>query len=147
MVVTVKKWALSWPVFIVSIAWLWVFSIGDIAAKTQGRLFPVVTPFVVNTVEEFDLEGQRAVRLSGTAYKLRACAYGGVTWLITTHGTQGTVRAYFQDKPQGRELGLQTWSALIVGVSASRLDLTHAKVHHTCGLFPVDTPFYVGRAL
>jgi hypothetical protein len=107
-------------------------------------MLPVVSVLTVDSVVAIDLEGQAAVKLSGSALKIRECDFNGLTWSISGRKTTGTVRAYFRDAPQGREEGVQYWSAIIVGVTEDRLSMTRAEVHHTCNGLPVNSLFFEG---
>jgi hypothetical protein len=144
VVVIMKRFSMSWPAIALAILWLWVFSHGINAAKLQGRIFPVISKLTVESVTPTTIGGQSAVRISGTAIKFRECNYDGISWSIGSNNTQGVVRAFFEDKAVGRQLGLQRWNALIVGITPERLELTSALVHHRCDGFPVHSKFFGG---
>jgi len=140
----IRRVYMSWFAMLLAVGWLWIFSQGDISAKIHGIAFPVVSNLVVESITPTALEGQPAVKLSGTAVKFRECDFNGMTWLIEGAKSSGTVRAFFRDAPQGRAEGVQHWSAIIVGVTADRLSLTSSVVHHTCNGFPVNSVFFKG---
>ena len=144
MVSLLKRAAMSWTGIVLAIGWIWIFSQGAVSARIHGYLVPVVSILSVESITPIDLEGQLAVRISGSAVKLRECDFNGLTWSIDGEKTRGTVRAFFRDAPQGRPEGLQHWSAIIVGVTEERLSLTRAEVHHTCNGLPVNSLFFEG---
>ena len=140
----IRRVYMSWFAMLLAVGWLWIFSQGDISAKIHGIAFPVVSNLVVESITPIALEGQPAVKLSGSATKFRECDFNGITWSIDGVKTSGTVRAFFRDAPQGRSEGVQHWSAIIVGVTVDRLSLTSSVVHHTCNGFPVNSTFFKG---
>lgn len=140
----IKRVYMSWFSIILAVGWLWIFSQGSTSAGIYGLSFPVVSILKVESITPISLEGQPAVKLSGSATKFRECDFNGLTWSIDGVKTSGTVRAFFRDAPQGRAEGLQHWSAIIVGVTAERLAQTRSVVHHTCNGMPVDSVFFEG---
>ncbi len=140
----IKQVYLSWFAVLLAVGWLWIFSQGDVSAKIHGFVFPVVSNLDVESITPTDIEGQPAVKLSGSAVKYRECDFNGITWSIDGVKSSGTVRAFFRDAPQGRAEGVQHWSAIIVGVTVDRLSLTSSVVHHTCNGLPVNSVFFKG---
>ena len=142
----VKRVYMSWFAVLLAIGWLWIFSQGDVSAKIHGLALPVVSNLEIESITPTDIEGQPAVKLSGSAVKYRECDFNGITWSIDGVTNSGTVRSFFRDAPQGRDGGIQHWSAIVVGVTVDRLPLTSSVVHHTCSGLPVNSIFFKGVA-
>lgn len=140
--------ALSWTAFFIYIGWLGLFIQTDIAASLHGNVHPVITKLRIASMEETEFLGLPATRIKGDAIKHRSCGLERVNWYL--HDNSGLVvpiKHYFEDEPQTRDVGLQEWEGIVIGIDVSKMDMVSATVKHSCGNFPVISQFYLGEGL
>lgn len=144
----------SWPAFIASLAVMYVVSQTDTAARLHGAMFPVVTPFQVTSIRPSEIPGaagemgRPASILSGYAtIEREECDYVGLRWQLNGNQKSVDVTAFFSDPASVRTNGVQEWKALVVGVTPKQLGNTTAYAKHTCGMFPVSSPFYLPKEM
>lgn len=135
----------SWFVFLLLWVWILAFAQTDASARLLGKVFPVVSPLHIDSVEETMDRGIPSTRISGTSLKIRNCSPVDMRWFIRDRGLEAPVPSYFQDPPRVRRAGIQTWHGLIVGVPPSRLSEVRAEVTHLCGAVTVTSEFYTPR--
>lgn len=114
----------------------------------EGTLWPAVDPRL--TIASTTPVGAYETQLSGTATKVRACAYvpGSLRWYWGAPGEPSTsVPATFRDPPQKRARGVTEWSAIVVGLPADAvIRNSYATVEHKCHpLWRTVTLFYQAR--
>lgn len=139
----------SWIAVFASIAVMLIVSRTEMAAELHGRINPVVTPITVTSITPTyryvsdDTPMMPSSVIAGEAVILRECDNPHVTWEL-----QGVTKTYdldvtLGDSPKDRGLGPTKWEAIVVGIEPERLYQTEGYARHTCGMFPVKSPFYI----
>lgn len=143
MPTVIKRAMVGWPACILSLMWLMWFSQTDTAAEIHGKINPVVTPLTVTRIEPALINDTPATRIQGFARIERdSCDYLAVEWWLDGGQRSVSVPAFFADPAQVRSEGQARWDALMVGITPDQLGDTHGNVRHSCGRFPVLTPFF-----
>lgn len=134
----------SWFFFLLMWVWIFTYIQTDSAARAIGSIFPVVSTISIDTMRPTEVNGAPATVIAGTALKFRNCSFDSMRWYIESSEGVAPVTSFFRDPPEIRVSGVQTWSALIVGVSPDRIDELKAETTHWCGNLRVISKFYPG---
>lgn len=111
-----------------------IFIAGILIAKFEGYIFPVVTDFEIVNITPYK-SGWSTV--AGKFEKQRDCVFEGVRWYsgYESFGNNSSVlvTSFFDDKPQIRNEGFQSFDLLRVQIDPDRIEgNSYAYVFHKC---------------
>lgn len=145
------KAASSWPAALASVLALSLLARTEMAAELHGRLDPVVTPLTVTSVTPTwryisdEAPMMESSMIAGEAVILRERDHPTVTWELQGVSKTYDLKVEMGDEHKDRKLGLNKWSAIVVGIPPSRLLQTRGYASHECGFLPVKSPVFHPR--